>query len=117
MMAGTKSQKVKKWLPTAPEGNQDSNKSNVSANGKDDSMLPASSVAAKKDSAGIKVVTPTSSPKGKSKAEKKLGLFDSPPRARVAGSATSRLCLPLSCVRFPCSLCLQFPPPPLFSFS
>jgi hypothetical protein len=69
MMAGTKSQKEKKLLPTAPEGNQDSNKSNVSANGKDDSKLPASSVAAKKDSAGIKVVTPMSSPKRKSKAD------------------------------------------------
>jgi hypothetical protein len=43
MMAGTKSQKEKKWLPTAPEG--------------------------KKDSAGIKVVTPMSSPKRKSKAD------------------------------------------------
>jgi hypothetical protein len=68
-MAGTKSQKEKKLLPTAPEGNEDSNKSNVSANGKDDSKLPASSVAARKDSAGIKVVTPSSSPKRKSKAD------------------------------------------------
>jgi hypothetical protein len=37
--------------------------------------LPASSVAARKDSAGIKVVNPTSSPKRKSKAGKSWGFL------------------------------------------
>jgi hypothetical protein len=73
-------------LPTAPEGNQDSNKSNVSANGKHDSKLPANSVAARKDSAGIKVVTPTSSPKRKLKADIVTESEEKPRKRKGVGS-------------------------------